>query len=353
MRISVYFGLILFLLSSCTHTQNTSTTETDDFMRGSDLSALPEIESDNVSFYNNSGEAEDALAILKAKGLNTVRIRIWNNPPDGHNGFEEVKIFASKVHAMGLKVYLTVHYSDHWADPGQQEPPAAWQGLSFEAVKDSVYVYTSKIMTEIQPDYIQIGNEINPGFLLPYGDINTNLSQFKELLSTGIQAVRSNSSSTKIMIHYAGMNGADAFFSKLTGLDYDIIGLSYYPKWHGKDLDAVANTLQQLSETYTKDIAIAETAYPFTLGWNDWTNNIVGENDLVPGYPATEQGQKDFLERIRSIVENNPRGIGFCYWGGELVAYKGNEATDGSPWENQALFDFNNKVLPVANDFIK
>lgn len=323
------------------------------FISAADLSFLPMLDSKNIQFYNEKGEYIQMLSFLKSKGLNTVRIRIWNHPENVHSSFEEVKQFSEKVKAAGLKVWITVHYSDTWADPGSQTPPKKWQNISYAALKDSVKVYTTKIMTEIDPEYIQIGNEINSGFLFPYGKISDNETQFIELLSEGIKAVRANSSTSKIMIHFAGMNNSDWFYNKVKNLDYDIIGLSYYPIWHGKSLSNVSTTLTSLSEKYQKDILIAETAYPFTLGWNDWTNNIVGEDNqlILPDFPATASGQQNFLNNIKTIVSQTNKGIGFCYWGGEWVAFDGPESKNGSSWENQALFNFENIALQVVDEF--
>ncbi len=318
-----------------------------------DLSSLPEIDSTGTIFYNQEGSPEDVLTTMENSGVNTIRLRIWNYPATKHSGFDEVKQFSDRIKSMGLKVWLTVHYSDTWADPGHQEPPITWQGLSLNAVSDSVYAYTKKVAEEIQPDIIEIGNEINSGFLFPFGNINTAPAAFLELLDKGVTAARYNSPDSKIMIHFAGIDGADWFFDKIKNIDYDIIGLSYYPYWHGKNLSILQSTMENLSIAYNKEVAIAEMAYPFTLDWNDNTNNIVGlESQLVlPQYPATPQGQQDFIARLKEIVQAVDKGIGFCYWGGEMVAFKGSDATDGSPWENQALYDFGNKALPVLNDF--
>jgi arabinogalactan endo-1,4-beta-galactosidase len=129
--------------------------------------------------------------------------------------------------------------------------------------------------------------------------------------------------------------------------------LSYYPIWHGKDLNVLKQKLNMLGSTHSKEILIAETAYPFTLGWNDWTNNIVGleEQLILPDFQPTPEGQKSFLMAIRNTILETGKGIGFCYWGAELVAWKGPEAADGSPWENQALFDFENNALPALKVF--
>ena len=111
--------------------------------------------------------------------------------------------------------------------------------------------------------------------------------------------------------------------------------------------------MQSMSESINKQIIIAETAYPFTLEWNDWTNNIVGLNEqlILPEYPATIEGQLKYIRDLKGITQELEKGIGFCYWGAELIAWKGTQATDASVWENQALFDFNNKALPVLNEF--
>ena len=111
--------------------------------------------------------------------------------------------------------------------------------------------------------------------------------------------------------------------------------------------------MQQLSNTHNKKILIAETAYPFTLEWNDWTNNIVGSDNqlILPEFPATPDGQKNFIKQIKKLTAEVENGMGFCYWGAELIAWKGIQSTDASPWENQALFDFDNKALSVLKEF--
>lgn len=354
----IFIYLVLFLVS-CSDDSGEEVVNPPEpdiptaFVNGADLSSLPMLDSKNIEFFNENNEKVEMLSYLKSNGLNTVRIRIWNHPEDVHSSFDEVKTFSKKVKSLGLKVWITVHYSDTWADPGNQAPPEKWKNIPYEDLKDSVYNYTAKIINEINPDIIQIGNEINSGFLFPYGKISDNEAQFIELLSEGVKAVKDHSNETKTMIHFAGLSGSDWFFDKVKSLDYDLIGLSYYPIWHGKSLSTLQSTLTNISEKYNKEIVIAETAYPFTVEWNDWTNNIVGlENQLIlPEYPATESGQESFISTVKTIVEETPKGIGFCYWGGELVAFNGPEAKDGSPWENQALFDFENKALPVIAVF--
>lgn len=323
------------------------------FISAVDISSYPEILNSNPKFYDLEGNQNDFLTILKDNGINTVRLRLWVNPSNEHSGFDEVKQFSKTLKINGFKTWLTLHYSDTWADPAHQEIPIQWQGINFTQLKDSVYNYTKKVITDLQPDYIQIGNEINHGFLHPYGYISTNFQQFVELMDTAILAVRTNSYDCKIILHYAGIEGSDWFFNQVSVIDYDIIGLSYYPIWHGKSLNNLKLKMQNLSQTYNKKIVIAETAYPFTLEWNDWTNNIVGSEEqlILPEYPATIDGQRKFIKQIKTLTKEVENGIGFCYWGAELIAWKGNQSTDASPWENQALFDFDNKALPVLREF--
>ncbi|PLX03911.1 MAG: arabinogalactan endo-1,4-beta-galactosidase [Marinilabiliales bacterium] len=351
---NIFYYLILFLFIFSCSKKSRSPLEQEDypFILSADLSSLPLVESKNIVFYNLNNKPEDLLTTLKNNGINTVRLRLWHTPQNENSGFSEVKTFSEKLHSMGFKVWLSVHYSDTWADPGHQIIPQAWEGIEYDILKDSISNYTTKIVKEINPDIFQIGNEINPGFLLPYGDIN-NETQFIGLLKTASEAIRNNSENCRIMIHYAGINGSDYFFSKMQSLDYDIIGLSFYPIWHGKDMEVLSNTINQVSDNYKKSIAIAETAYPFTLGWNDYTNNIIGLEDqiILPDYPASPQGQKKFISTIINIVKNDSLGFGVSYWGAELIAFDGPTSENGSPWENQAFYDFDNTALPVIESF--
>lgn len=352
LQISIYFLILISCKKEDIHDPNTQIGNYE-FISAVDISRYPEISSSNPTFYDLEGNQKDFLTILKENGINTVRLRLWVNPIGGRSGFNEVKQFSQTLRNNGFKIWLTLHYSDTWADPAQQETPAQWQGLDLAVLKDSVYDYTAHVVNEMQPNYIQIGNEINSGVLHPYGKISTNYQNFISLIQEGCSAVKENSDDCKIILHFAGIENADWFFNQVSTIDYDIIGLSYYPIWHGKSLNNLKTTMQNLSVSNDKQILIAETAYPFTLDWNDWTNNIVGldEQLILPEYPATVEGQSKFIKDIKIITQELEKGIGFCYWGAELIAWNGNQAIDASPWENQALFDFNNKALPVLREF--
>ncbi|MGB7787082.1 MAG: glycosyl hydrolase 53 family protein [Salinimicrobium sp.] len=355
-----YLFLFLVLLVSCSKDESSEVNpgpgspeqESGLKVRAVDISGFPEIDQAGTVFFNSEGEQEDFLDILKNSGVNTVRLRLWVDPTNSHSGFEEVKAFSKAIRQKGFSLWLSLHYSDTWADPAHQQKPKAWKELSFNDLKAQVVEYTTTVVEQIEPDFVQVGNEINSGFLFPEGNISSNPAQFKELLEAGVNAVRKTRPQTRIIIHFAGYQNADWFYGQLTQLDYDIIGLSYYPLWHGKNLKELKNTLETLSARYDRQVILAETAYPFTLDYNDWTNNIIGlEEQLIPGYPASMEGQRAFLQDISKILESTESAIGFSYWGAELVAWNGPESKQGSPWENQALFDFNNQALPALKIF--
>ena len=347
-KLWLLFFFILFFVG-CHKTNGDKPKPQDTFIRGADLSFLPELEENNTTFYDSTGENKPALEIFKENGCNTVRIRLWHTPIGTHSSLAEVNIFAQQIREAGMKVWLDLHYSDTWADPGKQAKPAGWATLSLIKLKDSVYAYTKRVVTKIQPDYVQIGNEINNGFLWESGRISHE-TQFTDLLKQGIEATREVDANIRIIIHYAGYKGAFHFFGLLKKhhVDYDLIGISYYPWWHGKNLAALQDSLTQLASTYQKGLVIAETAYPFTLKWNDWVHNIVGDsNQLIAQFPASPAGQKNFLFRLRAVIENIPLGKGFCYWAPDWVSVNGPQSTLGSPWENLTLFDFQHQALPA------
>ncbi|MBF9143212.1 glycosyl hydrolase 53 family protein [Hymenobacter properus] len=246
---------------------------TTDKILGADISFLPQLEARGIKFSDH-GVEKDAIAILKEHGFNYVRLRIFNNPaqPKGYSpqqGFCDLahtKAMAKRVKAAGMKLLLDFHYSDYWADPQQQNKPAAWVGLGFGALKDSVQAYTQRVMQQLknqgtEPDMVQIGNEINHGMIWPEGHVN-NLDSLSQLLYAGFRGVKAVSPRALIMVHVA-LGGqaeeAEFFYNALRqrNVPYDIIGLSYYPKWHGTLADLKSN-IAALAKKYDKQIMVAE-----------------------------------------------------------------------------------------------
>lgn len=320
-----------------------------------DASFIPLLERQKIAFKDNNNQVKPILNILSDAGVNTIRIRLWHSPRDDDASLTQVATLAARIREAGMKVWLSLHYSDTWADPGHQATPSAWEGLSLSALSDSIYNYTEKVVREIEPDIIQIGNEINSGFVHPQGEYTeSNINSFITLLGRGVDAVRGyKAKNIKIMLHYAGVKGALDFFEKIKAVDYDLIGISYYSVYHTHDLSMLRSTLTSLRQTYSKGVYVAETAYPFTLEWNDNTHNVVGtDSQLLSDFEASPEGQASFLRYMLSMCsEVSPTQSGLCYWGADYVAHGGRESTQGSSWENMALFDFQFRALPALEAF--
>jgi arabinogalactan endo-1,4-beta-galactosidase len=244
-----------------------------DKILGADISFLPQLESKGMKFSDN-GVPGDAIAIMKAHGFNYIRLRIFNAPanPKGYSpnqGFcdlEHTKQMAKRIKAAGLKFLLDFHYSDYWADPQQQNKPAAWVGQDFTTLKKSLYDYTVDVMQQLKdqgttPDMVQVGNEINHGMVWPDGEIN-NLDSLSQLIYEGVKGVKAVSPSTTIMLHIAlgGQNPEARFFlDNMTkrNVPFDVIGLSYYPKWHGTPTE-LRNNMADLAKRYKQQVMVAE-----------------------------------------------------------------------------------------------
>lgn len=330
-----------------------------DFVRGVDISTLTAIE-DNGGYYLDSNGAErDLLDILKDRGVNYVRLRLWNDPQksNGYNDKDDVIRLAQRVKEKGMKILLDFHYSDEWAHPGQQLRPKAWENLSLEELKTAVYEYTREVVGEMKdagamPDMVQIGNEINSGVL---NGLNSkiNFDENVALLQSGVNGVRDvpGGNQVQIMIHLAEGGKADTFdwyFGELEnrGLKYDIIGLSYYPFWHGTFAD-VRKTMNEVSAKYGKEVIIAETSYPFSYKNGDAHGNIIGNPETLnvggATFPATVQGQYDAIAGIMDMISQvpNQKGAGFFYWEPAWIAADvGWIASEGDAWENHAMFDY-------------
>lgn len=242
-------------------------------MLGADISFLPQLEDRGLKF-SDKGVEKDAIQILKDHGFNYVRLRIFNDPArdSGYSpkrGFcdlENTKNMAKRVKAAGMKLLLDFHYSDTWADPGKQYKPAAWRGLDFTALKKAVYDYTKQVIQELKnqgtsPDMVQIGNEINHGIIWPEGNV-MNLDSLAQLINAGTAAVKAVDPTIIMMLHVAlgGQHDESTFFIDnmlARQVPFDVIGESFYPKWHGT-LDDLRDNLNDLATRYNKDVIVVE-----------------------------------------------------------------------------------------------
>ncbi len=242
-------------------------------MIGADISFLPQLEERGIKF-SDKGVEKDAILILKEHGFNYIRLRIFNDPATdsgyspkkGFCDLEHTKQMALRVKKAGLKLLLDFHYSDYWADPGKQYKPTAWRGLSFDELKKALYNYTHQVMQALKdqgttPDMVQIGNEINHGMVWPEGNIY-NINNLAQLFQAGAAAVKAVDPTVVIMLHVAlgGQNDESVFFINnmlARSVHFDVIGESYYPKWHGT-LEDLRDNLNNLVRRYGKDVIVVE-----------------------------------------------------------------------------------------------
>ncbi len=337
-----------------------SFSRSNQFINGVDISMLKQVEDSGGVFYED-GNQIDPIQIFKDRGINTARIKIWHTPSLNYNNLESVLEIADRANSVGLDIMLDFHYSDTWADPSNQSKPSAWANLNFETLCDSVEQYSRHVITKLKdqntlPKYVQIGNETDCGLLWPDGyvcDESNNDSQWNKLRELFIHAIEGVNSALdaqdtlEIISHVS--SGGNWFFNNLIGegVNIDILSISYYPMWHGTLTDLSQN-MDELGNEFQKPVLIAETAYPFTLQWNDNTNNILGlENQLLEDYEASEEGQFSFLHDLITLVDENDHGLGICYWAPDWIS----TGQFGSPWENQALFDFNGELLDAISVF--
>lgn len=362
-----------------------------DFIKGADISTLLEAEQHGAKFYNQNGQQQDAIAILKANGVNTVRLRLWVDPQDadgntyggGSNNLENTIALAKRVKAQGLKLLLDFHYSDFWTDPGKQFKPKAWEKMDYLQLKTAIHDYTRDTIARFKkegvlPDMVQIGNEINGGILWPegksWGQGGGEFDRLAGLLTAAIGGLKENltdGEQVKVMLHLAEGTKNDTFrwwFDEITrrNVPFDIIGLSMYTYWNGP-ISALKANMDDISKRYNKDVIVVEAAYGYTLdNCDNAENSFQAKEEKDGGYPGTVQGQYDYIHDLMQAVIDVPdqRGKGIFYWEPTWIAVPGttwatkagmkyihDEWKEGNARENQALFDCQGKVLPSITVF--
>jgi arabinogalactan endo-1,4-beta-galactosidase len=296
--------LFLLVLTSCSNTKAV-------FSKGADVGWLPQMEATGYQFYDTDGSQKECLQLLKDRGMNTIRLRVFVNPNDdkasGHCSKEETVVMALRAQKIGMRVMIDFHYSDSWADPAKQNKPAAWKNHSFPELLNDVYNHTFDVINALKivgvtPEWVQIGNEIPGGMLWPDGSTD-NWNQLGQLLNKGYDAVKAVDKNIKVIVHVdEGNNNAKfrTFFDNATAqkVKYDVIGLSYYPFWIKKDYsETIADlefNLKDMVNRYNKEVMIVE---------------VGGEDDKV-------QNTYELLVATIKAVKNVPnnRGLGVLYW---------------------------------------
>ena len=323
---------------------------------GGDISLLPKYEEAGVVYKDKEGQTvSDVLAFFRQQGQNAMRVRLFVSP-DGSDkavcqDLDYVKALGKRIKDAGLKLMLDFHYSDTWADPAKQWTPAAWQDLNNDQLQDKIYEYTKDCLQQMkaagaEPDFIQTGNEISYGML--WGKSGTtanrcytnssdaNWNRFLSLLKKAGQACREECPQARIIIHSERVPKPDVltdFFDRMKagGIDYDIIGLSYYPAFHGS-LSTLETALTALErKQYGKDMMIVETGYSYAwaLGGTEY--------DYTKTYPYSEEGQRQFTADLVAKLKNHPGVKGLFWWWPED---NGNKQVTNN-WWNAALYDHN------------
>jgi arabinogalactan endo-1,4-beta-galactosidase len=302
--VQLLFLLLSLFLTSCSSTKVA-------FSKGADVGWLPQMEATGYQFYDTDGSQKECLQLLKDRGMNTIRLRVFVNPNDdkasGHCSKEETVVMALRAQKIGMRVMIDFHYSDSWADPAKQNKPAAWENHSFLELLNDVYNHTFDVISALKiagvtPEWVQIGNEIPGGMLWPDGSTN-NWNQLGQLLNKGYDAVKAVDKKIKVIVHVdEGNNNAKfrTFFDNATAqkVKYDVIGLSYYPFWIKKDYsETIADlefNLNDMVNRYNKEVMIVE---------------VGGEDDKV-------QNTYELLVATIKAVKNVPnnKGLGVLYW---------------------------------------
>jgi arabinogalactan endo-1,4-beta-galactosidase len=316
-----------------------------DYAIGADLSFLPLAESRGAVF-RDAGTARPGLQIFRAHGYNWIRLRLFHTPTDLPNTLAYTIATAQAARALGYKFLLDIHYSDTWADPQKQFTPAAWRDLPHPQLVQAVREYTRDTLKAFQaagvpPAMVQIGNEVTPGMLWPDGQLPEHWDNFADLLKAGIAGVGDacgDGPRPRIMIHIERSGdraAAQGFYEELErrGVAFDVIGLSYYPWWHGSLLN-LRDTLAALAQRFHKDLIVVEAAY----NWRP------AEYKGKPApFPESPEGQREFLDEVNRVVLAVPGGYGKgVFWWEPAVM---------GPLRSRGFFDDRGEALPVLTVF--
>lgn len=379
----------LVLVGAALPATRAAAVEPDGFVMGGDLGMIHEVESLGGTF-SRGGVVGDPIDIMGDAGMNLARLRLWVDPytvtgepyGGGTNDLATTISTAQRAKAAGMDILLDFHLSDWWADPGTQTVPKAWRGLTYSQLVSTVRAYTEDVIDAMRaagvlPDMVQMGNEIPGGILWDHGRVGNGVSDFTQLAGllkagiAGVDASLRTGEDIEIVLHldHGGDNALYRWwFDAITaqGVPFDIIGLSYYPFWHGT-MGQLAVNLNDISARYDKDVLIVETAYGWTLGDGDGLgNSFYTAEAATGGYPASVVGQTAFLRDLRDIVRAVPdgRGRGLIWWEpGWLPVPGANWGTEAgkidnddpgvlsNPWDNQTLFDWSGAALPTLDVF--
>lgn len=340
-NICFYFSLLIFCchVSCSKNKQNitVSVIDTSTFFKGADVSWLTEMEAAGIAFHDSTGIKKDLFTLLKEKGINAIRLRIWLNPTNGWCNINDVLIKAKRAQQAGMKILLDFHYSDSWADSGKQTKPAAWLNLPFTNLVRTLSAYTTQVLETLQqqnitPAWVQIGNEVDNGMLWEDGRASSHMNQFAELIKAGYQAVKQINKNIQVIVHVSNGYNNNLFrwvFDGLqaNGAQWDIIGMSLYPassNWTSYNIQCIAN-MNDMINRYHSAVMICEAGMP------------VNEPAIC------RQFLTNLIQQVRTLP--NHQGIGVFYWEPECY----------NNWQGYGLgaFDSTGKPTDAMNAFLQ
>lgn len=359
-------------------------------LAGGDVSALTLLEQHGAHFTDRAGHARDALTILRDAGQNIVRLRLYEQPGIGHGSdgyhwpagsmdLQDVLGLARRSTDLGMQIELSMHYSDFWTNSKTQKVPAAWQARLDQLPEDSarfallrklVFERTREVMLAMKaqgtvPQFVSIGNEIEGGLLYPYGAMSeANWPRLGALLQAGYDGVKSVAPATRVIIHLDDAGNVDKYRNyfdhlRALGVQWDVIGASYYPFWTKKSVAQLADFARTVTSRYDKDLFVMEVGFNWSPTLPNGYAGQLADNGPYPAAMSSPAGQQKFMDEFLTTMRHTDRVLGILYWDPIMIDTPGVgwavRDADGRPGpnvvSNTTLFDFKGRALPVLDSW--
>lgn len=325
-------GLLLLGAAACNDDDKpvfpeTPTYDMSGFAKGADVSWLTEMEKAGNKFYTSTGRETECMSLLRDLGMNAIRLRVWVNPADGWCNKSDVLVKAWRAHQLGMRLMIDFHYSDSWADPGQQTKPAEWSSYTLEELKTAVADHTKDVLNALKtqgitPEWVQVGNETGNGMLWDEGKADKNMAGYAALTTSGYEAIKAIFPDAKVIVHLQSGNDNSLYRWLFDGLKenggkWDVIGMSLYPQadtWQTMNNECISN-MKDMIERYGSEVILCEVGMP----WDD------------------AESCKNFLTDLLAQSKAIPQCLGIFYW----------EPQCSSSWNGYTLGAFDNNGRPT------
>jgi arabinogalactan endo-1,4-beta-galactosidase len=340
---------------------------------GGDITFRRQLAGLGVKFFDEAGVESEVLDTLRTKGVNFVRIRIYNDPgsPDhypssqlalGYQDLTDATINAREAANRGMKFLISFHYSDSWTNPGTQYKPYRWENLSLVELTTAVYDYTYAAMRALDvqgtsPEIVSLGNETNTGMIWPEGRIGSageNFVQFAQLFNAGARAVRDVFPAAKVAVHLANPEQRPdrwLAWASSNGLNYDVVGLTLYPFWSSMQIGAMKTLAEQIARTSGKEVLALEMGFPWSRVRESGYPTLIASNRLNPQgtetFGVSPEGQERYLRSFFQQMHEVRGFLGAIYWDPIWIDKPQLPSNVG----DTALFDWSARPLPALNAF--